>query len=79
MREVDMKLIPCFLVKPFVAECQNIQNKNKPHLLDTTDVGYQARKEFDWAVRLELVLILPLCQLWHRRNEILYPNPAQYI
>lgn len=74
-----MRLIPTFLTRPFVEYARDIQSKNEPRLPDTTKLGYRARQEYDRAFRLELLLTLPLIQLWRRRNEIRYPNPAQYV
>ena len=74
-----MRLIPSFFTKPFVDYVRDVQGKNEPHLLDTTELGYRARKEYDRAVRLEHLLTWSLPRLLRKRNEILHPNPAQYI
>jgi len=74
-----MQLIPSFLTKPLVEQARNIQNENESQLMDTTEIGYRAREIYDLAVRLELLLTLSPRQLWHRRKEVLCPNPAQYV
>lgn len=74
-----MKLIPNFLAKPFVIYATEIEVKNEPLLMDTTEVGHQARKEYDRAFRLKLLLSLPLFELLRKREEVLRPNPARYI
>lgn len=74
-----MKLIPGFLARPFIETAKKIQVENEPYLMDTTELGFMARKEYDNAVRLELLLTLSPLSLLLRGRDILYPNPAQYI